>query len=284
MKSVLGRGLGELLSEVEIAYENENDTTSIKVIDIDINLIVPNPDQPRKVFKDEKIEELSDSILKHGLLQPINVTRDGSQYILISGERRLRASKLANLPTIKASILNVDDKDLRELALIENIQRDDLNVVELAYSYAKLISEHNLTHDELAQKVCKSRTTVTNTLRLLNLSIYVQQKLSSEDITLGHAKVMIGLDDNQQKRITDSIIGQKLSVRETERIVSDLKNNPKIEEKKKNKKQKLNFEVLNDTIETLKSNNLKTTVANNFIKIYINSQEDIETLSSYFSK
>jgi len=227
MKNVLGRGLGELLSEVEIAYENENDITSAKIIDIDVDLIIPNPDQPRKVFKDEKIVELSESIKKYGLLQPINVTRDGDKYILISGERRLRASKLANLPTIKASILNVEDSEIRELALIENIQRDDLNVVELAYSYAKLISEHNLTHEDLAKKVCKSRTSVTNTLRLLNLSVYVQQKLSSEDITLGHAKVMIGLDDDLQKKIVDSIIGQKLSVREIEFMVKGMKNRHK---------------------------------------------------------
>jgi ParB family chromosome partitioning protein len=180
----LGRGLGELLGEVESAYESNNsDDYASKVADLDVSLIQANPNQPRKIFDEDKLQELSSSIIEHGLLQPITVVQnDDDTFTLISGERRLRAHKLANLETIKSIVSDVDSFKLRELALIENIQRDDLNIVELAYSYAQLINEHNLTHDELSKKVFKSRTSITNTLRLLQLSSYVQQFLASNKI------------------------------------------------------------------------------------------------------
>ncbi|MBL6970238.1 MAG: ParB/RepB/Spo0J family partition protein [Campylobacterales bacterium] len=280
MKSVLGRGLGELLGEVATAYGNENDISNDQVLDIDVNLIVPNPNQPRTIFDEEKIDELSRSIVEHGQLQPINVTRDGDKYILIAGERRLRATKKANLPTIKATILNIENNKLSELALIENIQRDDLNVVDLAKSYSTLLTEYNLTHDELAKKVCKSRSSITNTLRLLNLSEYVQNKLASSNITLGHAKVMIGLTDAKQKQIVDSIIGQKLSVRETEQLIKNIKD--KSSESKKSQNMKNDLKLFDNAIKELKSKNLKTTIKNDYIKIHISSNDDIETLSKYF--
>ena len=231
----LGRGLGELLGEIESAYDDNigtNSSSDLTQDDIDISLIETNPHQPRKIFNQEKLEELSKSIKNHGLLQPIVVTKRDDKYILIAGERRLRASKLANFIKIKAVILDIDDSKLREYALIENIQRDDLNILEIAYSYAALINEHSITHDELANMVHKSRSSITNILRLLSLSIYAQQMVSSDKITLGHAKVIISLDEKEQKKVIDTVIGQKLSVRETEKLVKELKE-PKKENPKK---------------------------------------------------
>jgi len=280
----LGRGLGELLGEVESAYESNNtDDYNSRVVDLDVSLIQANPNQPRKIFDEDKLQELSSSIIEHGLLQPITVIQnEDDSFTLVSGERRLRAHKLAKLQTVKSIVLDIDTFKLRELALIENIQRDDLNVIELAYSYAQLINEHNLTHEELSKKVFKSRTSITNTLRLLQLSSYVQQSLASNKISAGHAKIMLGLSDNEQKMVCDSIIGQKLSVRETEKLVKDLKDkiNPKVKTSKKT--TDFDFKPLSNLLTQLQSSDLKVKAEKNYFKIEINSQEDIEKISSYF--
>lgn len=289
----LGRGLGELLGEVEVAYENstpanetsENEVSDV-ILELDTDKIKPNPNQPRKIFDEDKLRELSDSIVEHGLLQPVTVIRDDNgEYILIAGERRLRAHKLAELKTIRSTIVNIDDFKLRELALIENIQRDDLNVIELAYSYAQLINEHNITHDELSKKVFKSRTSITNTLRLLQLSSYVQQMLANNKISAGHGKVMLGLNDEQQKMICDSIIGQKLSVRETESLIRNFKksDSEKLEKPTKKKAANYDFKPLDNALKTLQNSDLKVKAEKNYFKIEINSQEDIEKISHYFS-
>ncbi len=280
----LGRGLGELLGEVETAYGNSNSSGNNGNIELDVNLIKPNPNQPRKIFDEDRLKELSDSIVEHGLLQPITVIEnENNEYILIAGERRLRAHKLANIETIKVNIVEIEDFKLRELALIENIQRDDLNIVELAYSYAQLINEHNITHDQLSKKVFKSRTSITNTLRLLQLSSYVQQMLANDKISAGHGKVMLSLSEEDQKKIADSIIGQKLSVRETESLVRELKTpSSKKTEKTKTKKVNYDFKPLDNALKTLKNSNLKVKAEKNYFKIEINSQEDIEMISNYF--
>ncbi len=281
----LGRGLGELLGEIESAYDDNigtNSSSDLTQDDIDISLIETNPHQPRKIFNQEKLEELSKSIKNHGLLQPIVVTKRDDKYILIAGERRLRASKLANFIKIKAVILDIDDSKLREYALIENIQRDDLNILEIAYSYAALINEHSITHDELANMVHKSRSSITNILRLLSLSIYAQQMVSSDKITLGHAKVIISLDEKEQKKVIDTVIGQKLSVRETEKLVKELKE-PKKENPKKIQKNSYDISTLKNIAKKLHNSDLKVKVTNNSFNISINSQEDIEKILKYFS-
>jgi ParB family chromosome partitioning protein len=287
-KSVLGRGLGELIGEIDAAYGSENQIESNSVLELDIDSIIPNPKQPRTVFNDAQIKELSESIKEHGLLQPISVTRDGDHYILIAGERRLRASKKAGFSTIKAIVVNIDDDKLSELALIENIQREDLNPVELAHSYQKLLEEHGLTHDELAKKVAKSRSSISNTLRLLNLSVYVQDSISNNKITLGHAKVMLGLDEKQQKQMVDSIIGQKLSVRDTELSVKAIKNGNAIDpintKKESFEFDKSELNTLKKIIEELSYNKIQAQLKNNHIKINFSSLDDIETISKYFSK
>ena len=231
----LGRGLGEILSEVEEAYakdlssmdSSELEAQGARVAEIEVTSISPNPFQPRKHFDEQALQELSESIKEHGLLQPIVVIEKDDGYMLIAGERRLRAHKLAGIPLVKAVIADVDIDEirLRELALIENIQRENLNPIELANSYAELIEVHGIRHEDLSEIVHKSRSQITNTMRLLTLSEYAQKQLLKGNISQGHAKVLVGLDTAKQKRIIDTIIGQKLSVREAEKIVKNYKNN-----------------------------------------------------------
>ncbi|WP_066167731.1 ParB/RepB/Spo0J family partition protein [Aliarcobacter cryaerophilus] len=279
----LGRGLGELLGEVETAYGKSSGNSNSGVNKIEVSLIKPNPNQPRKIFDEEKLQELSASIKEHGLLQPIVVVEDeDGTYTLIAGERRLRAHKLANIEEIKAIIVDKDEFKLRELALIENIQRDDLNIIELAFCYAQLLNEHNITHEELSKKVFKSRTSITNTLRLLQLSSYVQQFLATDKISAGHAKMMIGLTTEEQKKICDTIIGQKLSVRETEKLIKDLKEKDTPKPKKEKVTNSYNISNLKSFAEFLKNDKIKAKIDKNSIKIEFNSQEDIDKISSYF--
>ena len=280
----LGRGLGELLGEVESAYENSTRSNKSGVFKIEVTAIKANPNQPRKIFDEEKLNDLSDSIKEHGLLQPIVVIENGNNsYTLVAGERRLRAHKLAKIDKIKAIVIDADEFKLRELALIENIQRDDLNIIELAYCYAQLLNEHNITHEELSRKVFKSRTLITNTLRLLQLSSYVQQFLATDKISAGHAKVMIGLSIDEQKMVCDSIIGQKLSVRETEKLVKDLKEKNTDKPKKIKESNTYDINPLKNLMNKLQENDLKVRVEKNYFKIEFNSQEDIEKISSYFN-
>ena len=279
----LGRGLGELLGEVETAYGKSAGNSNNGVKKIEVSLIKPNPNQPRKIFDEEKLQELSYSIKEHGLLQPIVVVEDeDGTYTLIAGERRLRAHKLANIEEIKAIIVDEDELKLRELALIENIQRDDLNIIELAFCYAQLLNEHNITHEELSKKVFKSRTSITNTLRLLQLSSYVQQFLATDKISAGHAKMMIGLTAEEQKKICDTIIGQKISVRETEKLIKDLKEKDSPKLKKEKVTNSYNITNLKSFTEFLKNDKIKAKIDKNSIKIEFNSQEDIDKISSYF--
>ena len=231
----LGRGLGEILSEVEEAYEKdlsdidsfELESQGARVEEITVESITPNPFQPRKHFDEQALKELSKSIAENGLLQPIVVIEKEDGYLLIAGERRLRAHKLAKIDTIKAIIADakIDDIKLRELALLENIQREDLNAVELANSYAELIDVHKITHDELSTIVHKSRSQITNTMRLLSLSSYAQEQLIMGRVSQGHAKVIVGINEEKQKILIDSIVGQKLSVRETENMVKSYREN-----------------------------------------------------------
>ena len=238
----LGRGLGAILEEVGQAYDSEVGESNIsagQIREIDVDEITPNPYQPRKTFDVDALQELSESIQRHGLLQPIVVIEKDDGYLLVAGERRLRAHKLAEIETIKCVVadVDIDDAKLRELALIENIQRENLNAIELAHSYDELIKVYSITHDELSDIVYKSRSQITNTLRLLALIPYVQEKLTSGSISQGHAKILVGFDETEQRLLVDTIIGQKLSVRETEHLAKNKKlkeENIEPEEKKPN--------------------------------------------------
>jgi ParB family chromosome partitioning protein len=273
----LGRGLDSLLGEVELSYD-EITKKYDSILEVDIDDIKPNPKQPRKEFDQDKLKELSNSIKNNGLLQPIVLLEDDG-YILVSGERRLRASKMAGFKSIKAIVLDVDISKLRELAIIENIQREDLNIIDLALSYEELIKEYNLTHDDLAKKLSKSRTSITNSLRLLNLNDYVKGKILEQKISAGHAKILVSLDDEKQKLVTDSIIGQNLSVRETENLIRSMKTQKQeIVEPKKT----FDFKPLDSVIKRFKNDNLNIKIDKNCIKIDISSQEDIERFLKYF--
>jgi len=219
----LGKGLGSILKDVGMAYESELGVVANRdrVFDIDIDRISPNPYQPRKFFADDALMELGESIKRHGLLQPVVVVRNANAYILVSGERRLRAHRLIGSATIKAIVVNIDFDSikLRELALVENIQRENLNPIELANSYQELIKEHGITHEELSEILHKSRSQITNTMRLLSLSVYVQDKISSRELSQGHAKMLAGLSSSEQDDVANSIISQDLSVREAENLI-----------------------------------------------------------------
>ena len=224
-KGGLGRGLEAILGDVELAYKAElNEGNSDIVKDIDLDLIVENPYQPRKNFDETALRELSESIKRHGLIQPIIVIEKDGGYMLIAGERRFRATKMLGESKIKAIVADIESQSLRELALIENIQREDLNPIELANSYKELIDEYKITQDGLANIIHKSRVQITNTMRLLSLSAVTQEYIKEGKLTQGHAKVIVGLEPNDEKTAVDTIIGQRLSVRETENLVKNLKN------------------------------------------------------------
>ena len=243
----LGRGLDSILGDVEQAYNKE--LNKELVAEIDIDRIQPNPFQPRRKFSDEALKELSQSIDRHGLIQPIIVSKDGSDFTLIAGERRLRATKLLGLSKIKAIVANIADKKLRELALIENIQRENLSPIELANAYQELINEYKITQETLSSIVKKSRTQITNTLRLLGLDEHTKSLIDDGKITQGHAKIMVGLNSQDQKLVADTIIGQKLSVRDTENLVKRLKSNSQAKKPKIDIKDRENLNLLKDLIE-----------------------------------
>ncbi|MEY2722214.1 MAG: hypothetical protein RIS57_121 [Actinomycetota bacterium] len=191
-------------------------------LEVDINSIRPNPRQPRTIFEDESLQELSASIREIGILQPPVVRRiSENQYELIMGERRLRAAKLAGLSSIPVIIRETSDNELLREALIENIHRSNLNALEEAAAYSQMLDDFGLTHDELAKRIGKSRPVITNTLRLLNLPPSVQKKLASGAISAGHARALLGLTDSAEiERIANKIVSEGLSVRATEELIA----------------------------------------------------------------
>ncbi len=266
-KSVLGKGLSAILNDVEEAYKQDIDqhSSSELIKEVELDKIRPNPYQPRKSFDEEALSNLSASIKQHGLLQPIVVVQKDDGYMLIAGERRVRASKLAGLETIKAIVTDFESENLRELALIENIQREDLNPIELANSYAKLIEEYGITQDELSEIIHKSRTQITNTMRLLRLSQYTKELIVNSKISQGHAKVLVGLDEKKERLIVDTIIGQKLSVRDTEELVKSIKSGTKHTSITKKAKNVTNKDI-EKIVELLKEKGIKAkTNSNNLI-------------------
>jgi len=218
----LGRGLSSILEDAEAGYLKELPRNGVQ--EIEVSKIKPNPYQPRREFKEEAIRELADSIQKYGLLQPVVLIKDNDEYILVAGERRLRATKLLGEEVIKAIVVDYSKDDLREYALIENIQREDLNPIEVAYSLQSLIEEHGYTHEELANAISKSRSYVTNLLRILNLPEFVHEKIKNGVLSVGHAKVLIGLDEEILKKVIDEIEKKSLNVRDTEKLIQRLKN------------------------------------------------------------
>lgn len=224
------RGLSTLMGDVGEVYSRELGLDKNQVSLVEISKITPNPFQPRKTFDEAALNELANSIKEHGLIQPIIVLKKNDSFILVAGERRLRATQILGKENILAFVSDSDESKLRELALIENIQRENLNPIELANSYKDLIEVYNITQENLAELIHKSRTQITNTLRLLNLDSKTQDLIASGKISQGHAKVLVGLDKEDEKVLVDSILGQKLSVRDTERLVQKVKNKENTED------------------------------------------------------
>ena len=280
MKSqALGRGLDALFGEIDEAYENES-TQQDSILDISLKDIRPNPFQPRKTFDESSLQELGESIKNDGLLQPIVVTEDIDGYVLIAGERRFRASKIAKLKSIRAIVLNSDEYKMRQFALIENIQREELNSIELSHAYEELIKLHNITHEELSSMIHKSRAHITNTIRLLQLSQKTQKALIEKKISTGHAKVLIGLDEKQQQLVVNSIIGQKLSVREVESIIKNMKEETTT---KVPKKVAISYD-LSQLTNRFDSLGLKAKVNKNKITIEFDNENQINDFLKYLSK
>lgn len=279
-KKALGRGLSALIGEIEQAYENNLNDNSDLVIEIDIDLIKPNPLQPRKTFNESSLIELANSIKEHGILQPILIYKNDNEYFLIAGERRLKASKIAKLPTIRAILVDIQLEKLRELALIENIQREDLNPLDLALSYEALIKDYGITQDELAVKLQKSRTQITNTLSLLRLPDEAQKLLVDGKISQGHAKVLVNLKSEDFTLALNSIIGQKLSVRETENLVKKIKTSTTNHDKTQIIEFKDDIQKLSDLF---KSIDIDTKISNNSLVIKFKNKEKIHRLTKILS-
>lgn len=230
----LGKGLGALIPELE-----EENLEAQQVVDI--NLIVPNPYQPRKEFSDEKLNELAESIRIHGIIQPLLVREYQGKYQLIAGERRLRASKLVGLTEVPIVIREMSDQVMMEVALVENLQREDLNPIEEAEAYRRLMEEFKITQDEIAKRVGRSRPAIANTLRLLNLPLEIQSDLAKGTLTMGHARPLLSLKTaEEQLRFWQIIQKEQLSVRQTEEMIRQAIDQTDVsrETKKSGKQQK----------------------------------------------
>lgn len=228
----LGKGLDLLIpnavgeakeKEATVSHENKGETVEEPVSYVKITMIEPNREQPRKNFDEDALQELADSIKQFGLLQPIVVQDRKDHYEIIAGERRWRASRIAGLKEVPVIIKNYTEQEIVEISLIENIQREDLNPIEEAQAYKRLLTEFNLKQDEVADRVSKSRTAVTNSIRLLKLSDEVQQMVIGEMISTGHARALLSVEDpEEQYNLAQKIFDEKLSVRDVEKLVKNL--------------------------------------------------------------
>jgi ParB family chromosome partitioning protein len=226
-RRALGRGLSALLTDVpvnQLVVESAKPLPGDHLMDVDIDLIDPNPDQPRTRFNEQKLEELAQSIRENGLVQPVLLRKSGQgRYQIVAGERRWRASQRAGLHKLPAVVREISDSRLLELALIENIQRQELNPIEEASAYQRLIANLGVTQDEVARRVGKDRSSVANYLRLLKLTASVRQLLEEEQMTMGHARALLALESSEhQEKLAVEIVEKKLSVRETERAVKKI--------------------------------------------------------------
>lgn len=286
-KKGLGRGLGALLdanSVIETTTEKEKDVKKIKITQIE-----PNKTQPRRDFDEEKIEELSESIKEYGLLQPIVVKLNKNGfYTIIAGERRWRASRLAGLKEIPAVIKDVSEQTEKEITLIENIQREDLNSLEEAAGIKELIDEYGLTQEEVASKIGRSRTAVTNILRLLNLPPEIQQLLKEEKITQGHARALLALENNVLAlEVAKQVIAQEMSVRQLENYITSLK---KVKKEKRPSKEEIEIQRSIKALEESLSSELGTKIRiinkknKGKIEIPYSSTEDFERIIALIKK
>ena len=233
--SRLGRGLDSLFGQenvTKILDDIENNNEGQEQLMLPVDQIRPNPYQPRKVFDKDALQELSESIQQHGVFTPILVKKSISGYELVTGERRLRASKMAGLDTIPAILFDFDDQQMMEIALLENVQREDLNIIEEAKAYDQLIKRLNYTQEQLAHRIGKSREHITNTLRLLKLPEDVQNYVVAKQLSMGHVRALLGLkDEDMMRKVARQAIAQGMSVRKVEQLVKSI-NGKKVEKSK----------------------------------------------------
>lgn len=244
----LGKGLSVLFSETEedygksLFFDEEQAAKGEQVQEIEIGSIFANPNQPRKAFDQTALQELADSISKHGVIMPIIVNKSGDRYMIIAGERRFRASKLAGLKTVPTIVKNYNERQIKEISLIENLQREDLNPIEAATAMRSLMDDYGMTQEDLADRIGKSRPAIANTLRLLSLSQEVIKMVANGALSAGHARAIISLPPTEQIKTAENAIKEGLSVREVERRVKDYFDPPEVKEKKRIK-QELSLEL-----------------------------------------
>ena len=289
-KRAIGRGLSAILSaeskgNINSATDEGADKFVGNIFEVDIKDIYPNPTQPRTYFDEKALNDLAQSIKNLGVIQPITLRKDGERFEIISGERRYRASKIAGLERIPAYIRLVNDQELLEMALVENIQREDLDAIEIALTYQRLLDEIGMTQDNLSQRVGKERSTITNALRLLKLTPEVQDAIRSGEISAGHGRTIVSLDNEElQKALFERIIKEKLSVRQAEQISQQMKS-PKQAVKKESvlpnhlkKIQKSLEDVLDVPVV------IKTSASGKKGKIMLDfkNEEELENILSHF--
>ena len=285
-KTGLGRGLNTLIPSAPV-----KDTESEKILKkeeqikseimVPILKVEPNPNQPRRQFDDDSLQELADSVKQYGILQPLIVKKHDKFYEIIAGERRWRAAKLAGLKEVPVLIRDYAENEIVEIALIENIQREDLNPIEEALAYKRLMEEFSLKQDQVAAKVSKSRAAITNSLRLLKLDQRVQNLLSEEMITTGHARALLAIEDpDQQYETAMKVFDEKLSVREIEKLVKQMSKKKKETPKEDNKVQEFLFANIEESLKQALGSKVNIKNRNNKGKIEIEyySKEELDRL------
>ncbi|MFI3171565.1 MAG: ParB/RepB/Spo0J family partition protein [Eubacteriales bacterium] len=300
-KNGLGKGLDSLIPKSTIKTNAKNNEVGVKLekeIKIEkvvetiveekivygeqmmkVSMVEPNREQPRKQFEEDSLLELADSLKQYGVLQPLLVQKKNDYYEIIAGERRWRAAKIAGLKEVPVIVKEYTEQEVVEIALIENIQRENLNPIEEAMAYKKLLNEYNLKQDEIAERVSKSRTAVTNTMRLLKLSDQVQQMIVDEMISTGHARALLAIEDETyQYQLAQKIFDEKLSVREVEKLIKELKKPIKEKVKEKSVENKFVYDDLENKMNQILGTKVNIKQKNNKGKIEIEyySPEELE--------
>ncbi|MBB1560512.1 MAG: ParB/RepB/Spo0J family partition protein [Flavobacteriaceae bacterium] len=291
-KRAMGRGLGAILSAESKAVQSATDAGAKdlvgNIVEIPIEDIYPNANQPRTHFDEKALQELAESIKVLGIIQPITVRKDGAKFEIISGERRYRASKMAGLKEIPAYVRLVNDQELLEMALVENIQREDLDAIEVALTYQRLLEEIGLTQEALSQRVGKERSTITNSIRLLKLNPDVQQAIRNGDISAGHGRAILSLENpDDQQALFKQIVNNRLSVRQAEEAAKHFKSPKEISISKEPKTLPNNLRRAEKTLAdalALKVE-IKSSAKGDKGKIVLNfdNEEELEKILSYFN-
>lgn len=278
-KFALGKGLSALIPEDVVETEQQDEKGKML---IPLNEIRNDNNQPRKAFDNDKIAELTESIKTHGIIQPLILRKsDDGLYVIVAGERRWRAAKMAGLKDVPAIVMELSKKDVLEISLIENIQRQDLNPIEEASAYKKLLSDFNLTQEDLSKRIGKSRTAITNTMRLMNLDIRVQQYIIEGIITEGHGRALLGIKDKEiQYELSQKVIDENLSVRELERLVKRILEGKTAEEKETNNELNPYYKEIKNQLQSYFGTKVNISNKNNKGKIEIEyySEDDLQRI------